>query len=216
MPRFSAADFLAQTRRTPLLPVFYHTAAAEARAVLGACYQGGLRVYEYTNRGPEALAIFTELQRFVEAEMPDLLLGAGTIFRADDAERFIAAGADFVVSPVLDAAVGAVCQRHGLAWLPGAFTLNEVYAAAQAGATVVKLFPASALAPSYVRTLRGPLPDVPLLVSGGVEATAEALAGWFGAGATCVSVGAQLLAAGGVAGLPAHVAALRAGVSTEA
>ena len=210
MPRFSAADFLAQTRYTPLLPVFYHTAAAEARAVLGACYQGGLRVYEYTNRGPEALAIFAELQQFVEAEMPDLLLGAGTIFRADDAERFIAAGADFVVSPVLDAAVGAVCQRHGLAWLPGAFTLNEVYQATQLGATVVKLFPATALTPSYVRALRGPLPDVPLLVSGGVEATASALAGWFGAGATCVSVGAQLLATGGVAGLPAHVAALLA------
>ena len=206
MPRFTRADFLAQLRRTPLVPVFYHTGAAEAKAVLRACYEGGVRVYEYTNRGPQALAIFADLQRFVEAEFPDLLLGAGTIFRAEEAEQFIAAGADFVVSPVLDAAVGAVCHRHNLAWLPGAFTVNEVYQATQLGADVVKIFPASLVTPAYIATLRGPLPTVPLLVSGGVVPAPAALAAWFAAGATAVSIGAQLLPAAG--DLARHVAAL--------
>lgn len=206
MPRFTRADFLTQLHRTPLVPVFYHTGAAEAKAVLRACYEGGVRVYEYTNRGPHAFGIFAELQKFVEAEFPDLLLGAGTIFRVEEADRFIAAGADFVVSPVLDAAVGAACHRHNLAWLPGAFTVNEVYQATRQGADVVKIFPASLVTPAYVAALRGPLPEVPLLVSGGVVPEPEALAGWFEAGATAVSIGAQLLpAAGSLAG---HVAAL--------
>ena len=206
MPRFSRAHFLAQLHRTPLVPVFYHTGAAEAKAVLRACHAGGVRVYEYTNRGPQALAVFAELQQFVEAEYPDLLLGAGTIFRAEEAAQFIAAGADFVVSPVLDAAVGAVCHRHHLAWLPGAFTVNEVYQAARHGADVVKIFPASAVSPAYVAALRGPLPEVPLLVSGGVLPEPAALAAWFAAGATAVSIGAQLLPA--ASGLAGHVAAL--------
>ena len=118
IPHF--VNFLAQAQRTPLIPVFYHAEAAYAQDVLRACYEGGVRVYEYTNRGPHALAIFTELQRFVEAGYPDLLLGAGTIFQPDDAERFIAAGANFIASPVISAEVGAVCARHNLAWLPGA------------------------------------------------------------------------------------------------
>ena len=144
--------------------------------MLRACYEGGVRVYEYTNRGPHALVIFTELQRFVEAGYPDLLLGAGTIFQPDDAERFIAAGADFIVSPVISPEVCAVCARHDLAWLPGAQTLNEIYQALQLGADIVKIFPASHLGPAYIKTLRGPLPEVPLLVSGGVQPDPAALA----------------------------------------
>ena len=212
MPRFTRAALLAQAQSTPLIPVFYHAEAAYAKDVLRACYQGGVRVYEYTNRGPHALAIFTELQRFVEADYPDLLLGAGTIFRPDDAERFIAAGADFIVSPVISPEVGAVCARYNLAWLPGAQTLNEIYQALQLGADIVKIFPASHLGPAYIKTLRGPLPDVPLLVSGGVQPDPAALAEWFAAGATCISIGSQLLHAATLEGLPAHVAGLLQGV----
>ncbi|MDO7874844.1 bifunctional 4-hydroxy-2-oxoglutarate aldolase/2-dehydro-3-deoxy-phosphogluconate aldolase [Hymenobacter sp. ASUV-10] len=212
MASFPRAAMLAQALRTPLIPVFYHVEAAQARQVLSACYEGGVRVYEYTNRGPQALAIFTELQRFVEAEYPDLLLGAGTIFQAADAEKFIAAGADFIVSPVISAAVAAVCQRHNLAWLPGAFTVNEIFQAMEMGADIVKIFPASMITPAYIRTLRGPLPEVPLLVSGGVTPEPAALAEWFRAGASCVSIGSQLLPPVGAAGLAAHVAELLRGI----
>ncbi|MCC2545833.1 bifunctional 4-hydroxy-2-oxoglutarate aldolase/2-dehydro-3-deoxy-phosphogluconate aldolase [Hymenobacter sp. BT175] len=206
MARFTRSQLLAQALRTPLIPVFYHAEAAYAKDVLRACYEGGVRVYEYTNRGPEAFAIFSELQTFVEAEYPDLLLGAGTIYTPQDAERFIEAGADFIVSPVISAEVAAVCKRHDLAWLPGAQTLNEIYQAIQLGADLVKIFPASHLGPAYIKTLRGPLPHVPLLVSGGVQP--QDLADWFGAGASCVSIGSQLLPADGPGGLSARVAEL--------
>jgi 2-dehydro-3-deoxyphosphogluconate aldolase/(4S)-4-hydroxy-2-oxoglutarate aldolase len=212
MARFTRADLLAQALRTPLIPVFYHAEAAYAKEVLRACYEGGVRVYEYTNRGPHAFTIFTELQKFVEAEYPDLLLGAGTIFQPEDAERFIAAGADFIVSPIISAEVAAVCRHHHLAWLPGAQTLNEIWQAMQLGADIVKVFPASHLGPAYIRTLRGPLPEVPLLVSGGVQPDAAALAEWFRAGASCVSVGSLLLHQETTAGLAAHVAALLHGI----
>ena len=197
-----------------MIPVFYHAEAAYAREVLRACYEGGVRVYEYTNRGPHAFAIFSELQRFVEANYPDLLLGAGTIYQPEDAERFIAAGADFIVSPVISPEVAAVCRRHNLAWLPGAQTVNEIFQAVQLGADLVKIFPASLVGPAYIKTLRGPLPDVPLLVSGGVQPHPDALAEWFRAGASCVSIGSQLLHGETLAGLPAHIATLLHGIQT--
>jgi 2-dehydro-3-deoxyphosphogluconate aldolase/(4S)-4-hydroxy-2-oxoglutarate aldolase len=215
MARFTRTDLLRQALSTPLIPVFYHAEAAYAKEVLRACYEGGVRVYEYTNRGPRALAIFAELQQFVEADYPDLLLGAGTIFEPADAERFIAAGADFIVSPIISAEVGAVCRRHDLAWLPGAMTLNEVYQARQLGADVVKIFPASLVGPEYIRTLRGPLPEVPLLISGGVQAEPVALTEWFRAGASCVSIGSLLLHKETTAGLAAHVAALLQGIQAR-
>lgn len=211
-PRFSRAAAVAQLLRIPLVPVFYHAEAAYACTVLRACYAGGVRVFEFTNRGPNALAIFAELQTVVEAELPDLLLGAGTIYTAADAERFIAAGADFIVQPVTSGEVAAVCARHDLAWLPGAFTLNEIYQAVQLGADVVKIFPASLLGPGYVQALRGPLPGVKLMVTGGIAPEPAALAAWLRAGANCVGLGSQLFQAENPADLTAQVARLLAGV----
>ncbi|KUG09190.1 ketohydroxyglutarate aldolase [Solirubrum puertoriconensis] len=184
---------LDQARRTPLTPVFYHAGDDFARRVLAACYAAGVRVFEFTNRGPEAYRIFAGLQKLVEADYPDLLLGAGTIFTPEEAERFIAAGADFIVQPVLSPEVAAVCRRHDLAWLPGAMTLTEVYQAAQQGAALVKLYPAGYLGPAYLQTLRGPLPQVPIMATGGLEPRPEVVAAWRQAGATCVGLDSRLL-----------------------
>ncbi|WP_400192281.1 bifunctional 4-hydroxy-2-oxoglutarate aldolase/2-dehydro-3-deoxy-phosphogluconate aldolase [Hymenobacter sp. B81] len=206
MARFTAAQVLDQARRTPLIPVFYHAAEPYARQVLEACYAGGVRLFEFTNRGPQAFDIFAGLQQFVEAEYPDLLLGAGTIFTADEAERFIAAGADFIVQPVMRPEVAAVCRRHNLAWLPGAQTLNEVYEALHLGATLAKLFPAAHLGPDYLRLLRGPLPQAPIMVTGSIQ-PAE-VAAWAAAGATCVGIDSRLLAGDDPARLTAQVTEL--------
>ena len=192
MPRFSAADVLARTLRAPLVPVFYHADAAHAQAVVRACYAGGARVFEFTNRGPHAFAVFEELAALARGECPELVLGIGTIYTAAEAERFIGAGADFVVQPVTTADVGAACRAHGVAWVPGALTPNEIYAAWQLGAGLVKIFPGSLGGPGYLKALRGPMPDVPLLVTGGVEPTTASLAEWFGAGANAVGIGSQL------------------------
>ena len=193
MALFSSAHMLAQARQHPLIPVFYHASEQYARTVLAAGYAAGVRLFEFTNRGEDAPAIFARLQRFVEAEYPDLLLGAGTIYTPEEAGRFIEAGADFLIQPITSPEVAAICRSHDLAWLPGAQTLNEVYAAHQLGATLVKLYPSAYLTPAYLAILRGPLPHVPLMATGGIQPTVAAMAEWQTAGATCVGLDARLL-----------------------
>jgi len=157
-----------------------------------ACYAGGIRVFEFTNRGANAFEVFQELAKLTATDCPDLVLGIGTIYNAADAERFIAAGAAFVVQPVTTADVAAVCQRHDVAWVPGAMTLNEIYAATQLGAQLVKVFPGNVVGPDYIKAVRGPMPATKLMVTGGVEPTEASLAEWFGAGINAVGIGSQL------------------------
>ncbi|GAA4374359.1 bifunctional 4-hydroxy-2-oxoglutarate aldolase/2-dehydro-3-deoxy-phosphogluconate aldolase [Hymenobacter koreensis] len=210
MARFTRADAVAQGLRSPLIPVFYHAEEPYARRVLQACYEGGVRLFEFTNRGPNAFEIFADLQQFVEAEYPDLMLGAGTIYTVEEAERFIAAGADYIVQPVISADVARVCQRHDLAWLPGVLTPNEVYAATQLGAAFAKLFPASVMGPDYLQAIRGPLPQVRFMATGGIQPTPESVAQWMQAGASCVGIDSRLLQTDDPAALTAQVTKLLA------
>jgi len=188
----SSSDVLAQVLAAPLVPVFFHADAAYAQSIVRACYAGGIRVFEFTNRGANAFEVFQELTKLVADDCPDLVLGIGTIYNAADAERFIAAGAAFIVQPVTTADVAEACQRHDVAWVPGAMTLNEIYNATQLGAQLVKVFPGNAVGPDYIKALRGPMPSVKLMVTGGVEATEASLTEWFGAGINVVGIGSQL------------------------
>ena len=205
----SSPEVIARTLAAPLVPVFYHADAAYAQAVVRACYAGGVRVFEFTNRGAQAFEVFQELAKLPATDCPDLVLGIGTIYTAAEAERFIAAGAAFVVQPVTTADVAAACQRHDVAWLPGALTPTEIYAATRLGAQVVKVFPGNLVGPDYIRALRGPMPHARLMVTGGVEPTVASLTEWFGAGANVVGIGSQLFkGVGDPAGLTARVAPL--------
>jgi 2-dehydro-3-deoxyphosphogluconate aldolase/(4S)-4-hydroxy-2-oxoglutarate aldolase len=188
----SSSDVLSRVLAAPLVPVFFHADAAYAQEIVRACYAGGIRVFEFTNRGANAFEVFQELAKLTASDCPDLVLGIGTIYNAADAERFIAAGAAFVVQPVTTADVAEACQRHDVAWVPGAMTLNEIYNATQLGAQLVKVFPGNAVGPDYIKALRGPMPGVKLMVTGGVEATTENLGEWFGAGINAVGIGSQL------------------------
>ena len=188
----SSSDVLAQVLAAPLVPVFFHADAAYAQSIVRACYAGGIRVFEFTNRGANAFEVFQELAKLTTTDCPDLVLGIGTIYNAADAERFIAAGATFIVQPVTTADVAAACQRHDVAWVPGAQTLNEIYNATQLGAQLVKIFPGNVVGPDYIKAIRGPLPAIKLMVTGGVEATEASLAEWFGAGINAVGIGSQL------------------------
>ncbi len=183
---------LEQLKSSPVVPVFFHADAEYSKQIVQACYQGGLRFFEFTNRGKEAFDVFVALQKFVRVQCPGLSLGIGTIYVAADAERFIAAGADFVVQPVTTEEVAAVCRAHGKPWIPGAMTLNEIWSAWQMGATAVKVFPGNLVGPDYIRALRGPMPDIPLMVTGGVEPTPESIGAWLGAGVQAVGIGSQL------------------------
>jgi 2-dehydro-3-deoxyphosphogluconate aldolase/(4S)-4-hydroxy-2-oxoglutarate aldolase len=188
----SSSEVLAQVLAAPLVPVFFHADAAYAQDMVRACYAGGIRVFEFTNRGANAFEVFQELAKLTATDCPDLVLGIGTIYNAADAERFIAAGAAFVVQPVTTADVATVCQRHDVAWVPGAMTLNEIYAATQLGAQLVKVFPGNVVGPDYIKAVRGPMPATKLMVTGGVEPTEASLAEWFGAGINAVGIGSQL------------------------
>ncbi|MBW3130931.1 MULTISPECIES: bifunctional 4-hydroxy-2-oxoglutarate aldolase/2-dehydro-3-deoxy-phosphogluconate aldolase [Hymenobacter] len=209
MARFSRADALKQLLAHPLVPVFYHPDVAHAQQIVQACYNGGIRVFEFTNRGAQAFDVFTQLQSFVQTNCPEMLLGIGTIYEGEEAQRFIQAGADFVVQPVTTESVAHACKHADVAWLPGAMTLNEIYRAHQLGADVVKVFPGNTVGPSYIKAVRGPLPDVPLMVTGGVEPTEESIGEWLGAGVQAVGIGSQLFKGdAGAEALTAKVAGL--------
>jgi 2-dehydro-3-deoxyphosphogluconate aldolase/(4S)-4-hydroxy-2-oxoglutarate aldolase len=178
--------------RHPVVPVFYHADSAYAQQVVDACYAGGVRVLEFSNRGEEALSVFTALREYVTQQYPDLTLGVGTVYTDREAETFVEAGADFLVQPVISATVAAVCRHYDRLWMPGAMTVNEIYQATRMGATIVKVFPAHVVGPAYVKAVHGPMPNVKVMVTGGIAPTAESLREWFGAGVNAVGIGSQL------------------------
>ncbi len=203
---------------TGIVPVFYSGDAAVARNVVGACYRGGMRVFEFTNRGPAAGKVFAELVDFVAVECPELELGVGSIVDGQTCRRFVEAGARFVVGPVFAAEVLDVCRESGVPYIPGAATPTEIFNASRACAeggglsavydtatdgeaagepvrsvAMVKVFPGAELGgPSFVRSVLAPMPWLRLMVTGGVEPTAESLGAWFGAGVKCVGIGSNL------------------------
>ncbi len=200
-------------QRYPIVPVYYHDDVVQAKAIVKACYDGGLRVFEFTNRGEAATRVFAELIPFVREQCPDMALGIGTILTPQVATEFMDLGADFVVQPITTAAVAEACQTRKVAWVPAAATLNEIYQATQLGAELVKVFPGNVLGPGFIKAILGPMPHLKLMVTGGVEPTPQSLIDWFGAGVTCVGIGSHLFRGGlspdalrdRVAGLLTHI-----------
>ncbi len=176
-----------------LLPLFYHDSPEVCLAILKALYAGGVRVVEYTNRGASALANFVVLRQQVNETMPGLLLGIGTIKNEAQAKDYIDAGADFIVCPSTNEAVGAACGRAGKLWIPGCMTPTEIAAAENAGATLVKIFPGNLLGPSYISSVKDLFPGMRFLVTGGVEAEERNLQGWFRSGVVGVGMGSKLI-----------------------
>jgi 2-dehydro-3-deoxyphosphogluconate aldolase / (4S)-4-hydroxy-2-oxoglutarate aldolase len=179
----------------PLVPVFYHENIPLTKSIIKACYDGGMRAFEFTNRGEKALEVFSAIYPFIRENCPEMALGIGTIFTVEQAKTFIDAGADFVVQPIITAEVGAYCQANEVAWFPGAATLNEIYTATQLGAEIVKIFPGNVVGPGFVKSIKGPMPNLKVMVTGGVEPTEESLKQWFSAGVTAVGMGSQLFPA---------------------
>lgn len=177
---------------SPLVPVFFHPDIETCKIVLKATYDGGVRVFEFTNRGENALAVFTDLVKYARKNCPDLIIGIGTIFNAESAQQFIDAGADFVVQPFTTPEVGEVCRKNNISWIPGTMTVTEIQNATVLGAEIVKIFPGNVLGSAYIKSLRGPLPKTKIMVTGGVEPTEASIKEWFGAGVNAVGLGSQL------------------------
>jgi 2-dehydro-3-deoxyphosphogluconate aldolase/(4S)-4-hydroxy-2-oxoglutarate aldolase len=209
----SSEDILSKIKHSRIIPVYYHKDVEVAKAVLEACYRGGLRVFEFTNRGENAHEVFLALKKYAQ-KFPDLLLGIGTIMDSPAAELFIAADADFIVSPILNLEVAKVCSRHKKSWVPGCGTLTEIVNAKNAGAELIKVFPGAVLGPKFISSVLAVVPDLKLMPTGGVEPTSENLKAWFDAGVYCVGMGSQLLTHSIINGkhwkeLEANVAQLR-------
>lgn len=192
MARFSRLEVYNTLHETKFVPLFYNEDLELCKEVFRACYRGGVRVIEYTNRGEFAHEIFAELSLFVKKELPDLIFGAGTIMDAPTAAQYIQLGANFIVAPVIKSDVARLCNRRKIAWMPGASTMTEIASAEELGAEIVKLFPANIVGPGFIKALKGPMPWSSIMVTGGVEPTRENLSKWFGAGAACVGIGSSL------------------------
>jgi 2-dehydro-3-deoxyphosphogluconate aldolase/(4S)-4-hydroxy-2-oxoglutarate aldolase len=161
---------------------------AKLRAVVDALAEGGVRALEVTMTVPGAV----ELIRQIAPSLPaGFLLGAGTVIDAATARAVIDAGASFVVGPVFRPDIIAACHERHVPVMPGCFSPTEILAAHEAGADIVKLFPATALGPQFIRDVRAPLPQVKLMPTGGV--TLENAGDWIRAGAVAVGVGSALL-----------------------
>ncbi|MHA8099872.1 bifunctional 4-hydroxy-2-oxoglutarate aldolase/2-dehydro-3-deoxy-phosphogluconate aldolase [Aquirufa aurantiipilula] len=195
MARNSSEVVYQRIQETPIVPLFFNADLTVATSVLKACYDGGIRVFEFTNRGKEAPYIFTKAMEYVEKECPDLVLGIGTIYDAKQANEFIQMGADFMLQPFITEAVGEVCGKYDIPWMPGAMTLTEIRQAEIWGAKIVKIFPGNVVGPAFVKALKGPMPNTQIMVTGGVEPNKESLSTWFKAGASAVGMGSQLFPA---------------------
>ena len=141
MPDFTKAQVLDQINQTPFFVFFNHEDPEICQKIISACYAGGIRILEFTRRQKNAVTVFSELLPWVRSEFPDLVFGAGTIYDAKTAERFIEMGADFIVSPAMDEEVGSICAQHETTWIPGCLTPTEIYLAEKSGAAIIKIFP---------------------------------------------------------------------------
>ena len=191
--RFNKIQVLASMMETGMVPVFYHKDIEVAKNVVKACYEGGVRAFEFTNRGDFAFEVFAELVKWSAKQCPDMILGIGSVVDAGTASLYLQLGANFVVSPILNPDIFKVCNRRCVPYVPGCGSVSEIGMAQELGADVVKVFPASSVGgPSFVKNVKAPMPWTNIMVTGGVEPTDENLMAWFKAGVACVGMGSNL------------------------
>lgn len=192
MAKFDKLQVMAKMGAAPVVPVFYHKDINVAKAVVKACYDGGVRAFEFTNRGDFAHEIFGELVKFAAVECPELALGVGSVVDAGTASLYMQLGACFVVGPLFNPDVAKVCNRRQVPYTPGCGSVSEIGFAQEAGCELVKVFPGDVLGPKFVKGMMAPMPWSKVMVTGGVEPTEENLSSWFKAGVYCVGMGSKL------------------------
>lgn len=211
MARFDRLKVLTEMVGTGVVPVFYSADLKIAQDVAAAVAAGGCRLLEFTNRGDHAWEVFSQLERYCSANLPDLILGAGSVLDAGTASLYINCGANFVVGPTLNDEAARTCNRRKVAYCPGCGSATEMLHASELGCEIVKMFPGAEVGgPAFVKAVKGPCPWLSIMPTGGVDNTEEALREWFGAGVACVGMGSnlitkELLKAGDYAGIAAKV-----------
>lgn len=192
MARFDKLSVFGKIGSTGMVPVFSHKDAETAKKVLKACYDGGVRAFEFTNRGDFAHEVFAELVRYAAQECPEMAVGAGSVVDPATAALYIQMGACFIVGPMFNPEIARVCNRRMVPYSPGCGTVTEVGNAQEAGCDLCKVFPGDVLGPAFVKSLMAPMPWSRIMVTGGVEPSEENLRAWMKAGAFCVGMGSKL------------------------
>ena len=192
MSRFDKTQVIQKIGDTRIVPVFYNSSADVAVQVIKACYDGGIRAFEFTNRGDFAHEVFAAVAKYTARECPEMALGAGSINDAPTAALYMQEGADFIVGPLFTPDVAKVCNRRCVPYVPGCGSVTEVGFAQEAGCDIVKVFPGDVLGPKFVKAMLAPMPWTKVMVTGGVEPARENLIGWKNAGAFCVGMGSKL------------------------
>ena len=176
-----------------MIPVFYNKEAEVCKNVVKACYDGGIRVFEFTNRGDFAHEVFNEINKWAIKACPEMIMGVGSVIDQGTASLYIQIGTNFIVSPLIDEDMAKVCNRRKIAWSPGCGSVTEINRAHELGAEVVKIFPGSSVGgPDFVSGVKGPMPWASIMPTGGVSPDEANLKGWFKAGVHCVGMGSQL------------------------
>jgi 2-dehydro-3-deoxyphosphogluconate aldolase/(4S)-4-hydroxy-2-oxoglutarate aldolase len=194
MSRFTRIQVATTMLETGIIPVFYSKDLTICKQVVKACYDGGIRVFEFTNRGDFAHEVFRDLNKYAAQELPEMIMGVGSVVDPGTTSLYIQLGACFIVSPLLNEEMGKTCNRRKIMWSPGCGSVSEISKAEELGAEIIKIFPGSQVGgPGFVEAVKGPMPWTNIMPTGGVEPTEESLKAWFKAGAACVGMGSQLL-----------------------
>ena len=164
--------------------------ADKAKKIVGAISEGGIKIIEVTMSVPGAIDVIKELSGFCAQEA--ITLGVGSVLDPETARAAILAGAEYVVTPCLNPAVIKLCNRYQVPSMPGAMSVREVVEALEAGADIVKVFPGELLGPQFIKAVHGPIPQAPLMPTGGVAV--DNVKEWFAAGAVALGVGGSLTA----------------------
>jgi 2-dehydro-3-deoxyphosphogluconate aldolase / (4S)-4-hydroxy-2-oxoglutarate aldolase len=178
---------------TGVVPLFFNPDPKICIDVITACYKGGARVFEFTNRGNFAWEVFAEVNKYFLKNYPDMVVGAGTIIDAPTAALYIQSGAGFIVSPILSEEVLKLCNKRKILCLPGCASLTEISKAEELGAELVKIFPGDQLGPKFISAIKGPCPWSSIMPSGGVDVDEKNIQEWISAGAACLGLGSKLI-----------------------
>ena len=194
MAKYSRIEVFLKMKETGMVPLYYNSDVEKCKKVVKACYDGGARAFEFTNRGDFAHEVFAELSKYAKAELPGMAMGVGSVIDAGTASLYIQLGADFIVSPLLNPDMAKVCNRRKILWSPGCGSVSEISLAEELGCELIKIFPGSQVGgPAFVSAIKGPCPWTDIMPSGGGTPEYDNLKAWFVAGVTCVGLGSQLM-----------------------
>lgn len=176
-----------------LLPLYFNADEEVSVEIMRSLYNSGIRALEYTNRGESAISNFAKMVEIRNSEMPEMLLGIGTIKNVNQAEEYLKIGADFFISPGFVPEVAAFLIPKDVLYSPGCMTPTEIIAAENAGVTFIKLFPGNVLGPSFMSGIKDVFPNLIFMPTGGVDTTKENIEEWFNAGVSAVGMGSKLI-----------------------